>query len=277
MAQYSKQWIALSREAAISGQSISAGLTAIRKANYAANGLYSHAFFSLSIGIERLLKLIFILYYAESNAGRFPSEDILKKQLGHDLQKLYTYALSVHERLPDKQRRYELAENGIECSIIKFLSDFAKSTRYYNLNYLSGGAGVASARDPITQWFGDIGGAIIERHYSQRQQQKDMQSAALIEELVGGFAFVRHTAEDGTPLDSMMSASLQTGKNKIVQKYGTLYCARIARFLYMLLYDLTHRAHRGGMEIPFLCEFFFPFMNSDKYLLSIKTFPPRGQ
>jgi hypothetical protein len=56
---FTPQWRAFTREAAIAGQSIGAGLAALRKANYAATGLYSHAFFSLTIGLERMLKIIF--------------------------------------------------------------------------------------------------------------------------------------------------------------------------------------------------------------------------
>ncbi len=277
MSPFSSQWIALCREAAIAGQLISAGLAALRKANYAATGLYSHAFFSLSIGLERLLKLIFIIDHAIQNGGKYPTERDLRTKFGHNLDKLFAHAKSVHQRLPNKRQRYELPPDGVENDILRFLATFATSMRYYNLDYLVSGRETGTSIDPIAEWFGAIGGQILAKHYSQRQRQKDAQSAGVAEALLGKHALVRHTAEDGSLLTNIQSAALQTGKNKVIQKYGTFYCAKIARFLYMILYDLVYEAHRARLEIPYLYEFFFPFMNDDAYLLSRKTFPPPGQ
>jgi hypothetical protein len=53
--------LALLREAGIAGNSLSAGLAALRKANYAQVGIYSQAFFNLSTGFERFFKLLYIL------------------------------------------------------------------------------------------------------------------------------------------------------------------------------------------------------------------------
>ena len=274
---YSPQWIALCREAAIASQSISAGLTALRRANYAATGLYSHAFFSLSIGLERLLKLIFIIDHTIQYNLTYPTEQDLRRRFGHDLEKLFTNAIRVHRRLPDRRQRYELSTDSLESEILGFLAQFAKTTRYYNLDYIVSGRVADSRDDPIQKWFETIGVQILAKHYSERQRKKDAQSAALADELLRDHALVLHTAEDGSPLTSIESAALQTGKNKVIQKYGTFYCAKIARFLYMVLYDLVYDANRAGLEIPYLSEFFFPFMNDDSYLLSRKTFPPPGQ
>lgn len=115
---FSAQWTALTREAAIAGQSISGGPTALRRANYAATGLYNHAFFSLSIGIEGLLKLIFLIDYAIRNNGRFPSHVDFKRRFGHDLMKLYEYARMVHDEMPDKSRCYEISVGDIEEKIL---------------------------------------------------------------------------------------------------------------------------------------------------------------
>lgn len=271
---YSPQWIALTREAGIASQSLSAGLTALRKANYAANGLYSHAFFSLSIGFERLLKLIYLIDFAVLN-GRFPMDSELRSRFGHDIAKLYTYAVGVHERLPKQEGRFPLSRGGIEDLVINFLGKFALSARYYNLNFLTGTA--AKQTDPIAEWYQDIGANILAAHYSARRRERVERNASIIDQMLGSFSTVHHTAEDGSPLTDVRSASLRTGENAIVQKYGTFYCTKIARFLYMILYDLNHEAHKARFPLPYLYEFFFPFMNDDKYLLSRTTFAPLGQ
>lgn len=271
----SPRWIALCREAAIAGQSISAGLTALRKANYAATGLYSHSFFSLSIGLERLFKLIYMIDFSVNSGGTFPQESDLRNNFGHNLDKLFAYAVSVHERMPNRDMRYKFPPGQIEDKIVAFLSKFARATRYYNVAYLTGGGIANTSEDPIAEWFCAIGDDIFAKHYSDAQRRRDTNSANIINTMIGEMSSVRYTAEDGTAMTDVRSASLQTGKNKILQKYGTFYCAKIARFAYMVLYDLNHEAHSAGMDVPYLYEFFFPFMNEDAYLLSRKTFPPR--
>jgi len=276
---YSPIWRALTREAAIAGQSISAGLGSLRSANYAATGLYSHAFFSLSIGFERFLKLIFLIDFALKNQSAFPTDNDLRKKFGHDLEKLFAYAITVHERLRKKRSHFPLRSGGLEHEIIHFLSAFATRTRYYNLDFLVGAQAIISSNDPVAEWYETIGQKILVKHYTNRQQQKDLREAAIIEAMVAGSAgaIVLHTAEDGSPITSLAAGALQTGKNKVLQKYGTFYCAKIARFLYMVMYELVHEAHTAGLGIPYLYELFFPFMNDDAYLLSRKTFPPQGQ
>lgn len=75
--------------------------------------MFYQAFFSLSIGIERLLKIIIINKYRVDNEGEFP-EDINLKGLGHDLVKLCKY-LGI-----------EFEDDSIHIKLIRFLNDFAK-------------------------------------------------------------------------------------------------------------------------------------------------------
>jgi hypothetical protein len=151
------------------------------------------------------------------------------------------------------------------------------SSRYYNLDLLTGRVNKAQQTDPIAEWYQRIGSRILRQHYSAKRRQRDKQSARIIESMIGSFTAVLHTAEEGHALTDVRSASLRTGENKIIQKYGTFYCAKVVRFLYMILYDLNHEAHRVKLPIPYLYELFFPFMNEDSYLLSRKTFLPLGQ
>ena len=72
----------------------------IGKANYTQNGLYTQAFFALSIGLERVAKLVIIEDYAIDNKGRFPDNNILKN-IKHDIDVLLNYC----ERLSIKWRK----------------------------------------------------------------------------------------------------------------------------------------------------------------------------
>lgn len=249
---FSRTSIAFTREAAIAGQLIGVGLTSLRSANYAATGLYSHAFFSLSIGFERLMKLIFLIDYAIENEGRYPTDETLRKKFGHDLEKLFKFSELVHEKLPNASERFPIPPGGLEQEIISFLAQFAIKTRYYNLDFLISSKASSYSKDPIAEWFDVIVKEILSRHYSQSKRKKDAHQAEVIENIVGNISFVRHTAEDGSPITSMLEGALQTGRNKVIQKYGTFYCAKLSRFLYMILYDLNHLAHSSGIAIPYL-------------------------
>ena len=59
---FSGKELNLSNEASLTASLLGNGLNALRKADLYNKGLYYQAFFSLSIGIERLLKIIVITY-----------------------------------------------------------------------------------------------------------------------------------------------------------------------------------------------------------------------
>lgn len=94
----STEWRALQREAQLAAEQIAIGVTTLGKANHAQPGLYSQAFFGLSIGLERLGKLIIIANHAIDNSGRFPSDNDLR-QIGHDLRKILSKCELIAETL----------------------------------------------------------------------------------------------------------------------------------------------------------------------------------
>ncbi|TFZ56422.1 hypothetical protein E4V01_19040 [Methylorubrum sp. Q1] len=272
---WSPTQLALVREAGIAGNSISAGLTALRKANYAAHGIYSNAFFCLSIGMERTFKLLYILDYLLDH-NKYPTDADLKT-MGHDIEKLFLYSRTIQTRHKINRGPKAIDDNSLEYLIIKFMSRFAKSTRYYNLDLIAGSIKSGKSVDPIADWYINIGKKILEKHMTEQQERKIKENAQSIDTAFGHLMSVSFTAEDGTPLSDAYSASYQTGTTEIVRKYGTFYSASICRYLYYMLRGMCRNCQANGHDVPYLEELFFPFMNSDKYLLSIKTFPPQSQ
>jgi hypothetical protein len=86
MAIFTQQWHALGREADLAAAQICSGVTALGRANHAQKGYYTNAFFGLSIGLERLCKLIVLADYAIDNSGQFPGNSDLMK-CGHNISK----------------------------------------------------------------------------------------------------------------------------------------------------------------------------------------------
>lgn len=67
-------WHAMQREAQLAAAQVAHGVTALGWANHAQTGLYTQAFFGLSIGFERMGKLIFVTDHAINNSGVFPTD-----------------------------------------------------------------------------------------------------------------------------------------------------------------------------------------------------------
>lgn len=65
-------------EANLTLATIADGLDCLKNANVYQKGIFYQAFFSLSIGIERLLKLIIIDKHRIENQGRFPSNKVIR-------------------------------------------------------------------------------------------------------------------------------------------------------------------------------------------------------
>ena len=81
-------WQPIRRETMLARELIGAGVTSLGKANHAdRKGEYYNAFFGLSIGIERLAKLILVTDCAIRANGRMPPASKLKK-FGHKIVQL---------------------------------------------------------------------------------------------------------------------------------------------------------------------------------------------
>lgn len=94
----------------------------------------------ISIGLERLLKLIIISKY-KKDKGVFPSNEVLKN-IGHDIAKLISEVESYNIDS-------DLLSSDIDSMIILFFTKFAKKARYYNLDTITGSM---QNTDPLSEW-----------------------------------------------------------------------------------------------------------------------------
>lgn len=124
-------------EGSLTAFALAEGLDCLRKANVYEKGMYYQAFFSLSIGLERLLKLIIIYDYRVRNNGNFPENKEIKAK-GHNLYEMFKIVVP------------NILKNNLYNSTINFLSDFAKTTRYYNLDVLTGKE--TQKLNPLEEW-----------------------------------------------------------------------------------------------------------------------------
>jgi hypothetical protein len=266
----SREFIALLRESGIAAELLASGVTALGKANAAQHGWYNQAFFNLSIGLERAVKIVMVINHCLEHSGTFPSDKDLRTY-GHDIKGLLEHADVISQQRRAGEEYATLPSTDIHKGIIETFSEFANATRYYNLDLLVLGKGKAF-RDPLAAWIIRVGNPILKKHYSARRQDADKKRAEALEQVIGSRALIRHHTESGTPINSVERAALHSAETKVIQKYGQLYVLQIIRFLAYLISDLTYQAHEGRLaKIPYLNEFFTIFINGDAYFKSRRT------
>lgn len=266
----SPEWFFLQREAQLSAEQIAIGMTVLGRANHAQPGLYSQAFFGLSIGLERLCKLIIIANHAINNRGNYPDNKVLRS-VSHSVEKGIVHCREIANSVSATRRYAAEPDTQIHQAIVAILTDFADKTRYYNLDFITGAAGQST--DPIKAWWEKVAGPICIRHYSERRQRKNAENTALLMSIFGENSTVLHFAEDGTMIQDVQEFFGRAGPTAVVQKYGRLYTLQIVRWLATILYELSRSGaydHRIEALLG-LHDHFGIFCNDDSYLRRRKT------
>lgn len=193
-ANISREETLLLHEAGLSSTCIGQGMTMLRKAWWQNEWNFYQAFFLLSIGIERLLKIIVILKFKSENKT-FPSDTLLKKH-GHDIKKLIG---TVESYNIDE----EVTTCEVESAIIDFLTSFAKSNRYYNLDAISG---MQSTTNPLREW------KAIQDKIKQKEGLKSQSfDKEFLEQMAGSFGSPKAVEEylkDANILDDIQGYSV---------------------------------------------------------------------
>jgi len=263
-------WLALAREAEVTAELLATGVTALGRAAPKQTGHYIQAFFALSQGFERAAKLAIVVDHSLENSGLFPTDDTLRAR-GHDLQVLLAWANQISLKYRAGLEHSELPDSAIHTGIIHVLTEFAKYSRYYNLDYLAGRA-KQSVEDPVATWFGCVGSPILEKHYTQRRREWDAERASALREAIGGFTMLRIHTEEGHLLEDVGEVALLSARSRVLQKYSRLYVLQIVRFFACIMSVFGDEALRRGIgDIPYLSDFFGMFYNEDAVFLRRKT------
>ncbi|GAD62006.1 hypothetical protein [Aquipseudomonas alcaligenes] len=177
--RFSRTFSLLQQEGHLARTSLLSGIDLLLKANLDEKnvGKFYSAFFQLTIGIERILKLVVITNHMLENSYKPPTDDELKKKYGHNIKATYFHALSVHDKWAH-QKASTPATGSIEEKILDFLQDFANKARYYNLRELSN---TTAARGPLGDWYSickkiagtEIGHVKLNKHAERLMHQMD--------------------------------------------------------------------------------------------------------
>lgn len=270
------EWKALHREASLVSQIIGSGATALGRASYGSGfGEYYTAFFGLSIGIERLAKLILVADFAMDNAGALPGQTVVRKY-GHKLKAL----IDDVDQIAKKRAivvPYRAPTDPICTAVINCLDAFSDASkgRYANFEAI-GNPNFNAADEPVNKWWSEVVEPILSRHYRGRKAEAGVKHrAAVIDAMIGEISVVRFTDETGKTMSDVSTASERTGQTIWAQKYGRLYALSVVRWLSQVFTDLVHEAaYRRGIDSLFgHSEFFYSYTVDDNLLLTRKNWP----
>ena len=260
---------ALCKEAMFTKELLGSGATQIRKANYATQGLYFQAFSNLSIGLERIGKLCLTLNHFVETNGKFPTDEHLKKAIGHDLVKLYNQSQDVIAKRGLTLRTLPKLDDPVHSSILSILSKFAKGDRYSNFDFLVGGP---RQSDPTGEWYVKVDMKIFDKDVSEKKKQTIKKNAELVKKYMSQFSMVSHTSEQGTEIDDLEDASHRTGVFEAVAPKRQLYILQMIRYWTEVLYELQDLSRQIDREAtPYFSEILGGFSNDDSYLRTRKT------
>lgn len=241
-------------------------MTSIRRLSFENQGRAFEGFFGLANGIERTAKLILVTdHYA--NTGSFPGPKQLKA-FGHDLTELVRHVEKVSESWNVAGDSSPSRDEGSE-SVITFLTRFALTDRYFNLNRLSqGDASVID--DPLSRWV-----ALVKRHAPsprkiRRVEEEQREVASRLDARLA--IQVNFAAMSGDRINSLESATIQAHEDEWVGVQGVLLAVRPLRFLARTI----GRLNNVREPVPFYSEIFFDWLAPDSVLRKRRGFP-RGR
>ncbi|MCV7440814.1 hypothetical protein H7K33_01080 [Mycobacterium paraense] len=268
-------WRAIGREAALINQLLGSGATALGRANYADRlGDYYTAFFGLSIGLERLAKLILIADRAISDGGALPNQGVVRK-FGHKLAALTDAADKVCATR-QLELRYKRPASPIVDKIIDCLDAFADAGRGRYANFKELGDPSVGQGEPIEAWWNEVADAILAAHYYGKPSQKRIESnAEAVHELMTPVSFILFINESNDVMMSAREASLRTGQSELVQRYGRYYALTVARWLAEAFSALATRAcFEDGIDAFFgVWEHLSSYVVPNELLKSRKVWP----
>lgn len=253
---------------------VGSGATAIGRANYGDMiGEYYTAFFGLSIGMERLAKLILVTNHAIVN-GALPDEKVVRK-FGHRLTDLMNATDAVAQQ-HNVHLEFPRPTTPISRKIIERLDAFADAGRGRYANFADLGTPKINEEEPISKWWDEVAELILQKHYFGKAVQKRVEGRAqFIDAVLSPHTSVHHTNESGVLMKDVLSSSIRAGQATIVQKYGRYYALTVIRWLAELLSTLSEDAANSHNMDAFygLGEHFQSYTVEDVFLRTRKKWP----
>ncbi|EWH08380.1 hypothetical protein DS2_17602 [Catenovulum agarivorans DS-2] len=257
---FTQNYRLLTQEGHLTMSSLLGGLNSIRNANIddTRRGLFYSGLFELATGFERLMKIVLILDHKLNNKLKNPTNKELKA-FGHNIKELYescselpeNYGLRTRLKLCDKKSK-----------IVSTLTEFAKGSRYYNLDVLTNHS---KNEDPISLWLSVIDDHIWSLRSDVRTKLQNDSIQVIDRSGMSGKWQQNVDGEWITKMDFyyLMSATEKANPHIVWSIIETLHPFHgVLRYQCNKLQEL-YAAQDKENEIPFMFEF-FPFFLTPK-------------
>jgi len=229
----------LNREADLIVGLISSGMADLRR-SYINKAYYYQGFYGVSIGLERILKLLIFLNGSSINI----------KSFNHDMKKLFLHVGIFFKK------------NSIEQDIIDFLNDFALKRRYQIVDVLNSGDYKQINNEPIAIFYEKIIKNILNFHPPKSLLvPKD---GVLLSDLGSLFMF----NEDFSEETDMNNYWIKNQLDIYALKYVSMYIGRI-------LQPIIEKINGKGYPFknnPDFSDHFKYLKQNDSYFKNRKTF-----
>ena len=218
------------------------------------------------------MKLVVTVAHMLENSFIAPTISELKTY-GHDLESLHDSCVAIGQKHQVESIK-SFPGNSIELDILQFLSEFAKKSRYYNLDALS--SAPSSYREPLDRW-GNILEHIFNSDIPESKKQKRMSQASEMHDLLSGSVQAIQHGMDGKLLDLEEVFNLPA-KHELAVPYSMVRLFNILSPLLELAGEIGHKGFYGsprdaGPHCPVLSEFFVYFGGSSAQIRRKKRWP----
>jgi len=271
---FSTTFVLLQQEAFLACGSLSTGLTSLRAAEFPDTEKFYSGFFNVSIALERILKLVLVVDHMSKHSFRAPTKHELKAY-GHDICTLYRMGVALAQT--HGVRGFYWPEDGsIELRMLEFFSEFARKSRYYNLDALVTLPGQYT--EPLGVWDAILKDVLANDVPRKRIAARMVQAKAVHDILANSMHAVQHGMNG--ELLSLREVFAAPARHQLAVPYAMV---RLFRILLPILeladltarraYSLNHREVKGTQHIPLLHEFFNRFKASDAQIRRKKRWP----
>ncbi len=274
---FSATWFLLEQEGLLAQACLCNGLTALRRANLGdKKGIFYSAFFELSIGFERTLKLALILDHMAQNQLTPPDSKTVE-DYGHKLRALFDGAKAIcATRSVSALDVFQ--PDSLPIAILGFLDDFAHpGGRYSNINKLTGHKHQAMT-DPIVQW-GEIVNRIMLEHATPGERKRAELNGQMANVAFGNAA-VSLISDLNQQLRGVASLHVRASELDTAAKHAVYALVTLIAALREVIDSLCDSAWkaspagRSGMpDVPDMKEFFQFAWADRQYVMRKRMWP----
>lgn len=264
----------LQQEGYLTRSSLYTGFSSLSKANINNNkGDFYVAFFQLSIGLERLMKLTLILDYMATNELRLPDNKWLKG-FSHKLVELLQSVEIVEKRITERNLISSILQKGsFENELLNFLDDFAQKARYANLDTLTG---KQNTSDPLERW-SKLAKRIFDSDVHDEIKKELNSQNDFTSRMMSHNTVVMASDLEKNPLSFEQGLRQERMFNEVAP-HAIWRIMKIVYPIYKVMDDVCGLAQNSNstfypedMIVPTMYEFFIDFISNDKdYVLDLE-------